>query len=462
MNWTVAQIVEATRGSLVQGNLHAEVVRINTDSRQAAQGDCFVALAGENFDGHDFLEATVTRGASALVVREGSGFVPAPAEVAIVAVPDTLYALGHLARFHRQQYTLPVVGITGSNGKTSSKEMLARILEQDRNVLKNKGNFNNLVGVPLTLLQLNPQHQVAVVEMGINVPGEMARLVEISRPTVGLITNIQPAHLQGLKSADAILAEKGKLLQSLGPEGIAIINLDDERLPGFAKGLAARQITYSVTDPSAEVHVTGKVHHDDRGSTFKLALRGENIDVFLPVLGMHQARNAVAAAAAAYALGVSASAVARGLASHLPVTQRMQVQQLADGTRIVNDTYNANPVSVVAAVEAVASVRGGRPFMVVLGEMRELGERSAVLHHQVGEKVGFLGVDRLITLGEMAEEIGKGAQLAGMRPEQCCHAQDHGEVVALLRENWQSGAWILIKGSRGMRMEQVVEGILAR
>jgi UDP-N-acetylmuramoyl-tripeptide--D-alanyl-D-alanine ligase len=462
MTWTVAQIVEATRGRLAQGNLRSEVLRINTDSREAALGDCFVALVGENFDGHDFLEATVTLGASALVVREGLGSVMAPAEVAIVAVPDTLNALGHLARFHRHQYTLPVVGITGSNGKTSSKEMLAKILEQDRNVLKNKGNFNNLVGVPLTLLQLNSQHKVAVVEMGINIPGEMVRLVEISQPTAGLITNIQPAHLQGLKSADAILAEKGKLLQGLGPEGIAIINVDDERLSGFAEGLAARKITYSITDQSADVHVLGKVHLDDRGSSFKLALGEEPLEVFLPVLGMHQAQNAVAAAAAAYALGVSAAGVAQGLANHVPVTQRMQVQQLADGTRILNDTYNANPVSTVAAVETVASVRGARPFIAVLGEMRELGERSRALHHQVGEQVGLLGVDRLITLGEMAEEIGKGAQLTGMRPEQCFHARDHREVVTLLQENWQSGAWILIKGSRGMRMERVVEGILAR
>ena len=308
MNWTIAEIVEATRGRLTRGNLHSEALRINTDSRQAARGDCFVALAGENFDGHDFLDATVTRGASALVVREGSGFAAATTDVAIIEVPDTLYALGHLACFHRRRYRLPVVGISGSNGKTSSKEMLARILEQDRNVLKNQGNFNNLVGVPFTLLELNPQHQVAVVEMGINVPGEMARLVEISRPTMGLITNIQPAHLEGLKSADAILEEKGRLLQSLGSEGIAIINLDDERLPDFANSLAARKITYSVADQSAAVHVTGKVHLDDRGSSFQLALGEENVDVFLPVLGMHQARNAVAAAAAAYGLGVSASA----------------------------------------------------------------------------------------------------------------------------------------------------------
>jgi UDP-N-acetylmuramoyl-tripeptide--D-alanyl-D-alanine ligase len=300
-----------------------------------------------------------------------------------------------------------------------------------------------------------------VVEMGINLPGEMARLVEIVQPTVALITNIHSAHLEGLQSPDAILQEKGRLWRALPPEGLAVINTDDERLRRLASTLTARQLTYSMQDGPADVHVTGAVHLDAGGSRFTLSLGGERLEVALPVLGLHQAQNGVAAAAVAYGLGVRGSVIAEGLAGHLPVSQRMQLQRLADGTLLVDDTYNANPASMVAAVQAVAAVRRDRPLVVVLGEMRELGETSAELHRHVGQQIGALGLDQLITLGDLAANICAGAREAGMANGHCRHVQSHEEVITQLRKHWPKGAWILVKGSRGMRMEKVVEGIMA-
>jgi UDP-N-acetylmuramoyl-tripeptide--D-alanyl-D-alanine ligase len=462
MTWTVAKIVEASGGWLVHGDPECPVARICTDSRLLQAGDAFVPLIGERFDGHDFLEAAAGKRVSAVLMQRDRTTWAAPPDVAVVAVEDTLLALGYLARYWRRRHPIPVVGITGSNGKTSTKEMLTQILQQNLRVLKNRGNLNNLVGVPMTLLQLEPFHQAAVVEMGINVPGEMARLVDIVQPDVGLITNIQPAHLEGLKSPDEILREKALLWQGLAAGGLAVINLDDKRLRALAQDLRCRQLTYSLTDLAADVHVRDAVHLHDHGSDFELVLGGEPVDVVVPVLGRHQVYNAVAAAAVAFAIGQPVATIVQGLAQHEPVSQRMQIHRLADGTRIVDDTYNANPRSALAAVQTVAAIHDERPWLVVLGEMRELGEASASLHRQLGQRIGALGMDRLFTLGGLAEHIAAGAREAGLDEDRCYHAMDHADIVARLNAQWVPGAWILVKGSRGMTMEKIVEGIVAR
>ena len=461
MNWTVARMLEATGGRLLQGDRRGEVAGISTDSRRLQARDAFVPLVGERFDGHDFIELAVSKGVSAVLMEENRSAVAAPPEVAVIGVNDTLRALGHLARYWRRQHPIRVVGITGSNGKTSTKEMLTEILQQNLRVLKNEGNLNNLVGVPLTLLRLQPFHQVAVVEMGINVPGEMTQLVEISHPDVGLITNIQPAHLEGLKTPERILGEKGLLWERLGTDGLAVINLDDVLLRNAAQSLSCRRLTYSMSESEADVHIRGGVRLHEHGSVFLLVLGGEAVEVALPVLGYHQVQNAVAAAAAAYGTGQPVSSIVQGLARHRPVRQRMEIHCLADGTHVVNDTYNANPRSVLAAVETVAAVHGEMPWVVVLGEMRELGQSSAALHRQLGRQIGNLGMDRLLTLGNLANHIAKGAREAGLPADRCYHGKDHQDLVARLKAEWIPGAWIVIKGSRGMTMEKVVEGILS-
>ncbi|MFZ2446768.1 MAG: UDP-N-acetylmuramoyl-tripeptide--D-alanyl-D-alanine ligase [Syntrophobacteraceae bacterium] len=456
--WTPAILAGATGGKILSGNPEAPIDTISTDTRGIAPGHCFIALAGETHDGHAFVADAVGKGAGAVIVsewREG----PLPRDCAVIMVDDTLAALGGIARFHRLRFEVPVIAVSGSNGKTSTKEMIAAIFGQGRKVLKNKGNYNNLIGLPLTLLELNEEHRMAVVEMGINVPGEMERLARIGSPDAGVITNVHPAHLLGLESLDRIVEEKGALWKSLRPDGLAVVNLDDPRLSKFAAGIKARKITYSLKDPSADVGLAGQIVVSEGGTSFRLAYGGAAIPVTIPTMGMHHAQNALAAAAAAFGMGATADEVRSGLAAYEPIKQRMQCIRLANGCVVIDDTYNANPGSLMAAVEAVVAACPGKPFVAVLGEMRELGPESPSLHFDAGRKIGAVKPSLLVTLGEMGAEIVKGAGAAGVDAALCFHARSHEEAVAYLRRSLPECAWILVKGSRSMAMERIVEGI---
>lgn len=463
MTWTIGSLVEASGGRLTTGNPERAAGRISTDTRNMAQEDCFVALSGENHDGHSFVMEAISRGASVIVVESGrlpDAFHSNSHATAVIEVPDTLYALGELARRWRSRFGIQVVGVTGSNGKTGTKELVAGMLGQRRWVLKNRGNFNNLIGVPLTLLELEPGHEAAVVELGINVPGEMARLVEISSPTVGIITNVHPAHLEGLQSLDRIVEEKGKLWLSLARDDLAVVNLDDERLRNFARNLHARSVTYSMENPSADVAPAGPPISRADGVSFPLRLGKEIVEVHAPLFGIHQVQNAVAAAAAVWAMGEPAEVIVSGLAAHVPVRQRMQVHRLDDGRTVVDDAYNANPGSMKAALKAVGTASGGGPFIAVLGDMRELGPDSAALHREVGRRLKASGVTRLITIGDASRHIAEGAVESGFDREACRHAVNHEEAAGWLTKEQVGNAWILVKGSRAMAMEKVVERIL--
>ncbi len=458
MFWTVATLAEAAGGEILSGGPGAQVRAISTDTRQIAPGDCFIALPGENHDGHAFVSDAMGKGAGAVIVSEPTVFAR-DTSAAVIRVADTLYALGELARRHRMKFDIPVIAVSGSNGKTSTKEMIAAIFSRTRKVLKNKGNFNNLVGLPLTLLGLRKEHGVAVVEMGINVPGEMERLAQIGSPTAAIITNIHPAHLEGLGSIERIMEQKGKLWESLGSDGIAVVNLDDPMLSHFAEQIKARKVTCSLRNGVADVSVCSKIVVSPGNTSFRINAGGFEIPVSLQVMGIHHAQNALAAAAAALSTGASAEEVGAGLSGCTPVRQRMNCLKLRNGGVLVDDTYNANPCSMIAAVEAVLSASSGSPFVAVLGEMRELGRDSPVLHFEVGRKVGAAKPGRLITLGPLGVEILKGAQAAGLDESLCFHAADHAQAAEFLRRVAPEGAWILVKGSRGMTMEKIVEAM---
>lgn len=463
VTWTAAQMVEATGGTLVRGDPSRVLRSICTDSRGVEEGDCFVALKGERHDAHDFVAQALAAGAGGVVVsavRPEWGSGEGGSSPAVILVPDTLYALGELARFHRRRFGVPVVGIGGSNGKTSTKEMLYAILSLGRRVLKNPGNLNNLIGVPLTLLELTEDHEAAVIEMGINVPGEMARLAEIVGPTVGLLTNIHPAHLEGLGSLDEVLAEKGKLLESLKDDDTAVINWDDTRLRSFSSRLGCRTIRFGTGPEPVEVRLLGSAVTEDGLTRFELGLGSVSVPVRLSVLGMHQVQNAVAAAAVAHVLGESPESIARGLERHRPVSQRMEMHRLERGMVLIDDTYNANPRSMISAVRSVREAAPAARLIAVLGDMRELGPRSRDMHREVGWELGRLGVDRLITLGEQSEAIGIGAVEAGLASSSYTHVATHEEAVREVLNSASEGVWIVVKGSRGMTMEKVVAGIL--
>ncbi len=455
---TVAELAEDAGGEILSGDPGAQIGAVSTDTRKISSGACFIALPGENHDGHAFVADAVRKGAGAVIVSDCNAFCP-DASAAVIRVKDTLYALGELARRHRMRWDIPVIAVAGSNGKTGTKEMIAVILNRTRKVLKNRGNFNNLIGLPLTLLELSEEHSAAVVEMGINVPGEMERLAQIGSPTVAIITNIHPAHLEGLESIGGIMEQKGKLWKSLGTDGVAVVNLDDPRLSHFAEQVKARKITFSLRNGAADVSVCSQIVISEGKTSFRIDAGGFEIPVSLPIMGMHHAQNALAATAAALSTGASAQDVEAGLSGCAPVKQRMNCIKLRSGRVLVDDTYNANPASMVAAVEAVLSARSGNPFVAVLGEMRELGRDSPALHFELGKRIGAASPDRLIALGTLGVEILKGAQAAGLDRSLCFFAADHAEAVDFLRRVVPEGAWILVKGSRGMTMEKIVDAL---
>ncbi|MBT8407682.1 MAG: UDP-N-acetylmuramoyl-tripeptide--D-alanyl-D-alanine ligase [Deltaproteobacteria bacterium] len=436
---------------------------ISTDSRTLSPGGLFVALKGEQFDGHQFIAQAVSRGGSGVIVdqKEVENIGLRDLRVPVVGVPDTLRSFGDLAEFWRRLYPLPVVAITGSNGKTTTKEMVASILARSWKILKNQGTFNNLVGLPITLLQLNSTHQAAVVELGMNHPGEIKRLTEIVSPDVGLITNIQPAHLQGLGTLEGIEAAKGELFAGMAASATIVVNRDDPRVLNLASSFPGRQVSFSVNGESADITLDRMLAMDVDGSRFLLKLPEETLEIDLPVLGLHHLNNAVAAAAVVWALNLPTKTIASGLANFKPVDKRMEVLTILGEITIINDSYNANPGSMAAALETLRQVKKrGRGF-AVLGDMLELGDESAALHSQVGAKAVQEGVDYLLALGEQASHLLAGAAEAGMDSNRFTQARDHQEIASQVRNLMAAGDWILVKGSRGMRMEKVVEHLLA-
>ena len=459
--WTLSGMVQAVRGELVGISPQEPLARVVTDTRTLAPHDVFVALKGERFDGHDFVEEAVQRGASAVIVHKREWAHRVKDRAAVIVVDDTLRALGDLARSVRERFSLPVIGITGSNGKTSTKEMAASILSRKLKVLKNPGNFNNLIGVPLTLLELTADHQAAVIEMGINVVGEMERLVSMAQPTVGIITNIHPAHLEGLGSIDTILSEKGKLWESLPENGTAVVNADDDRLTFAARRLHIPCVRYSAAGSSADFCLDGPVAVFPGESRFRLVSPLGVAPIRLQAMGSHHVANALAAAAAAHVLGFSLEEIRAGLEAYRPVKQRLTVLKLDDGVILVDDTYNANPGSMAEAFRAVRAAAQGKPLALVLGEMRELGEASSRWHRWVGEQAAAADPALLVVLGPHAAHMVEGARNAGLLAHRCFLVSDHEEAARVVLQRLEPAHWVLVKGSRGMTMERVVERIIA-
>jgi UDP-N-acetylmuramoyl-tripeptide--D-alanyl-D-alanine ligase len=425
-------------------------------------GDLFIALAGENFDGHDCLEKAVERGAVGLLIRADAAqkLVMAPEELPVIAVQDTLRALGDIARDWRQRFPIPVVAITGSSGKTTTKEMFATITSRTRNTLKTEGNLNNRIGLPLTLLRLRKNHELAVVEMGTNCPGEIAMLAAIAVPDVGLITNIGPAHIEGLGSLEAIREEKGALFEVMAGRGAAIINHDDPAIGILAGRLQGKQITFGL-GPGAAITARRIETAGPEGVRFELVIDGINAPVFLATAGEHNVRNALAAAAAAWTLGFNRSEIAAGLAAFRPVPGRTEIRQLGNGAHLIIDTYNANPASVREALKTLQGLRGRGKAVVILGDMLELGERSEQWHEEIGASLANAGVQDLFLKGSLTKSLAAGAIRMGFPSERIVFFDDPEQVVSSLRSRLKMGDWVLIKGSRKMKMEAVADNMIA-
>ncbi len=461
--WTLSQILLATGGRFVCGRTEAGFRKISTDTRTVEAGDLFVALCGERFDGHDFLEEAVRRGAAGLLLSRLPEKTP---PVPVVLVADTLAALGDLAAYRRAQMRrLQVIAITGSCGKTTVKEMTAAIMGRGRKVLKTQGNFNNLVGLPLSLLPVGQQHDFAVLEMGMNHPGEIARLTEIADPDIACITNIQDAHLAGLHDIDGVARAKGELFAGVKAWAKLVVNIDDRRVRALARRCPQEKITFG-RRASALVRALRLRSLGEGGMSFTLRIGGRESRVRIRGLGAHNVQNALAAAGMAHAAGIPFADIVSGLEAFRPTEKRLQVQTLAGGIKLVNDAYNANPSSMLAALETMRHMAPRHRKVAILGDMLELGAQSHAAHQVVGEAAARLKFDYLLAVGDFADILVKAARQAGMRKEKALSFADKEAITRWLSEATEQGVleagdWILLKGSRGMRMETITQALLA-
>jgi UDP-N-acetylmuramoyl-tripeptide--D-alanyl-D-alanine ligase len=426
---------------------------VSSDSRAVEAGALFVALRGERFDGHDFIDAARERGAAAAMVDErDSGFRIQDAAIAVLVVDDTRIALGRLAAHWRSGFNIPLVAVTGSNGKTTVKEMIAAIFAAHfgaKDALATEGNLNNDIGLPLTLLRLRSNHRAAVVELGMNHRGETALLASIAKPTLALINNAQREHQEFMQGVAEVAREHGDVLASLPASGVAVINADDEFADYWRTLAAGRQVRdFGLERPAA---VSGRYELTEFGAKVDLSAPEGRIAFPISVAGAHNVRNAVAAAAAATAAGTSLEAVAAGLSAFRGVRGRLQTKPGRNGCTLIDDTYNANPDSVRAAIEVLERLPGRR--ILVLGDMGEVGERGEAFHREAGRFAAQMGIDELLATGELArhasDEFGQGG-IWYQRIEDLC-AQVGSRAVP--------GAAILVKGSRFMRMERVVAAL---
>ena len=435
-----------------------EIKGISIDSRTVKEGELFIAIRGERYDGHDFIRDVMAKGAWGAIV-DRSALEAKYADISglknVLPVEDTLFSLQEMALLHRKKFILPVIAVTGTNGKTTTKEMLASILLQRGPVLKNEGNLNNHIGVPLTLLKLEARHKAAIIEMGMSGLGEIEKLARLAMPSVGVITNIGPAHLQVLGSTDSVAQAKGELLQTMRSDGTAVLNADDRYFTTLRSKYSGRVLSFGI-DRQADVQA--KDIGQERGLTdLTLHADGRSVLVRLRTVGRHNVYNSVAAAAAALALGLPLETVKFGLEEFRPVTMRSELRDM-NGRTVLADYYNANPASVKAALETLASLKGGRRAVAVLGDMLELGPAAAEAHRETGRTVSGLGIDLLISVGPLARHIAEGAIAAGMARNRVFEAETTSQGAALLLEHSRPGDTILVKGSRGMKMEKVLEG----
>jgi UDP-N-acetylmuramoyl-tripeptide--D-alanyl-D-alanine ligase len=452
LNW--ADLVAGTAGRAPSGAPAEPLTGVSIDSRTLAAGQVYFAIHGPRFDGHEFLHDVMARGAAAAVVHREAA---SPEGLPLVRVADTTRALADLARYVRRAASIPVAVVTGSAGKTTTKEMTASLLAARGSVLKTEGNLNNQYGLPLTLLRLDAEHAFAVLELGMSAPGELRALSKIAEPDVAVITNVGPAHLEFFASVDAIAAAKAEVFEGLRPDGIAVLNGDDPRLRRIGESLGQRVLWFG----RGRGHHVGALNEQATpfGMRFDLRLESRSVEVALPLVGPHFVMDFLAAAAVAHALGVSAEAIATAATTLRAVRHRGDVRRLEQGLTLIDDCYNSSPDALAAALEAL-SLAGPRRRVAILGDMLELGPQGPDLHRAAGERAAR-SAEVLVAVGPLARGFLDGARRAGMAETALVSFPDAeaAEAAALLLE---PGDAVLVKGSRGVHLESVVEAIVAR
>jgi UDP-N-acetylmuramoyl-tripeptide--D-alanyl-D-alanine ligase len=453
MNLTLDYIARNTGGKILNRNTQP-ITSISTDSRHLKSGALFLALAGENFDGHDFIPHAIQQGAAAVVVSKLTEEVRSGGKTGVVVVPDTLVALQNLAAQYRAQFQIPVVAVTGSVGKTTTKDILAGCLNQNLNTLKTSGNFNNEIGLPLTLLGLEPEHKAAVVEMGMRSRGEIAKLALIAQPTCAIITNVEPVHLETMGSLENIALAKCEVLENLKADDFAILNGDNDLLLKTARPFGCKKYTFG-TYRDCDIEIL-TIKGLPTGIDIGLRVFDEKDNFYFPVPAPELAGNVAAAVGAARLLGVSLQDIKAGIKDFSLSQNRLQIIELAEGGKAINDTYNANPLSVLAALQLACTLDRKARKVAVLGDMLELGAYEIPGHIKVGKRAAELGIDVLVTIGERSAHTAKAALEAGMSQESVKHFLDRDECLAWLRNNVSKREIVLFKASRMMQLETLL------
>jgi UDP-N-acetylmuramoyl-tripeptide--D-alanyl-D-alanine ligase len=446
----VEKIRAAVRGLLVCGDREREISSVTTDSRSVRSGDLFIALAGENFDGHNYIRDAVNAGAAGAIYSKDSPLYKEDASRVFIKVADTLTALGDLARAYRGELGATVIGVTGSNGKTTTKEMTRHLLSGRLAVVASPASFNNFIGVPLTLFEADAATRVAVIEMGTNAPGEISRLAEIAEPDVAVVTNVGRTHLEGLSSIEGVARAKAELVAALDREGFAILNADDELVARMGKVSDAQVVTFGIERP-ADVFADN-IERTESGFSFRI---NGAVDAVLSVPGRHNIYNALAAIAVCRRLGLELPYLAEKLSGFTLPKMRLEERTIG-GVLFVNDAYNANPESTAGAIEELAERKGTRRILV-FADMLELGEHSARLHGEVGQKAAAAGLDCLWATGDDARHAVAAAREGGMGDENACFFDSLEALARHLGGMMEEGDVVLVKGSRGRRLERLFD-----
>ncbi len=459
MEWTASEIIEATNGEFLCGDATSKFSGIAIDSREISSDELFVAIRGNTHDGHRFVFDVLNRGIGGLLINSDKVASLPVSEwrdkgLVCVTVADTLKALGDLALYNRMRSTISVIAITGSNGKTTTRKMITAVVARKFKTLSTKGNFNNEVGLPLTLFRLETRHEWAVLELGMNRPGEIRRLAGICRPDIGVITNIGPAHLEGLGSIEGVMDAKGELLEEMKPSGTAVLNADDPRVLQLAGKMPGRILLFGLSK-DAQIRAESIIDTES-GISFILHLPKESMKIELKAHGNFMASNALAAAGVGHLLGLRAQEIKAGLEGFMPAGGRMNVFETKRDMTIIDDTYNANPGSMKAAIITLKSLSKGNRRILVSGDMLELGERSEALHKEIGFMAALSGVSMLYSTGAFAASVASGALEQNMSSRNIM-VGSLNDIYQDLTSRLKPGDWILVKGSRTMGMERIVK-----
>lgn len=455
---TVKEIIAATGGRLFRGDPDTGIKKFSLDSRTLTAGDVFIAVKGSRVDGHRFIREAVDKGARGIMAADSCS-LPAVLPEIVIQVGDTVTALGNIAARLRAGFSGPVIAVTGTVGKTTTKEVIAAVLGQKYRVHKNRGTLNNHIGVPLTLLELDHSHDLGVVELGMSAPGEIRYLSRIVLPDVGVVTNIGPAHLEKLNSVENVCEAKAELLDVMGDQGLVILNRDDEYFVRLQKKTRCRQVTIG-KDPRADFQAVDIVFYRNKGIRFKLLAKPfhDILEIKLPIIGLHNIYPVLITAAIAYGLGLPPDLIMDGLEGITIPQMRLELKEIA-GIRVLDDCYNANPLSMNSALETLSLFKGEHRKIFVCGDMLELGPGAAEYHQGLGRQVAGSGIDCLVTIGQLARLVSDTAREQGMSRENVWHCKDKIAAVSILSSLLEPGDIVLVKGSRANRMEEITRGI---